>query len=88
MVFPAESLLSSYCEDRFAIASFELAPRTAEDQKNSPQLDSSLAFRQKSRGDPPSPPPQPPPSPTGWAMEMPSTGDDDDVDMMSLPGWY
>ena len=79
MVFPAESLLSSYCEDRFATASLGQAPLTSEDQKESPQLDSVPAFRQKSRGDPPSPPPQPPPSPTGWSMGLASIDDDVDV---------
>jgi len=79
MVFPAESLLSSYCEDCFATASLGQAPLASEDQKESPQLDSVPAFRQKSRGDPPSPPPQPPPSPTGWSMELASIDDDVDV---------
>ena len=72
MVFLAESLLPSYCEDCFATASLGQALLTSEDQKESLQLNGVPAFRQKSRGDPPSPPPQPPPSPTGWSMGLAS----------------
>src|ERR1700743_1575625 len=104
MVFAAESLFSLYCEDRLTAASLGQTPPTTILPKEPSILDNLLSFRQRSRGDPPSPPPQPPPSPTGWTKTIPVKDDLDVVRVtwarvnrwdyelimlqISIPGWY
>ncbi|KAF2090881.1 hypothetical protein K490DRAFT_62212 [Saccharata proteae CBS 121410] len=70
MVFPADSVLSSYYEERFSglDQSEPWTPRsrwwtTFASKQIVPER------QQLSRGDPPSPPPQPPPSPSRYCLE-------------------